>query len=225
MKGSASISVYEMTPSPSRLAALKYPANAGVLHTAVELGGRVGIRPRRSVTAVTHGLPWGGQYRLHTRHSRDEEMEAFVYKCLKSLSQEPGWPVVFLLLETGHASGGRPWLLRYNRGRMRRKNTRLSRIASSAFLLVCLVPGARALDAIVLDVRELSVDGVPIEGASARLELLSDQTTRMTLTARSATLPDPIGKITNIELACDAPGDCRAALRLRYSDAHGRGRA
>ena len=88
---------------------------------------------------------------------------------------------------------------------MRRKNTRLASIASSAFLLVCLVPGARAVDAIVLEVRELSVAGVPIEGASARLELLSDQKTRMTLTARSATLPDPIGRITNIELACDAP--------------------
>ena len=88
---------------------------------------------------------------------------------------------------------------------MRRKNNRLANFASNTFLLVCLVPGARAVDAIVLEVRELSVAGVPIEGASARLDLLSDQKTRMTLTARGAALPDPIGRITNIELACDAP--------------------
>jgi len=88
---------------------------------------------------------------------------------------------------------------------MRRKNIRLASIASSAFLLVCLAPGARAVDAIVLEVRELSVDGVPFEGASARLELLSDQKTRVTVTARSATLPDPIGRVTDIEFACDSP--------------------
>jgi hypothetical protein len=88
---------------------------------------------------------------------------------------------------------------------MRRKNTRLASIAANAILLVCLAPGARAVDAIVLEVRELSVDGVPFEGASARLELLSDQKTRVTLTARSANLPDPIGRVTDIELACDAP--------------------
>ncbi len=148
-----------------------------------------------------------------------------MYKCLKSLSQEPGWPVVFLLLETGHASGGRPWLLRYNRGRMRRKNTRLASIASSAFLLVCLVPGARALDAIVLEVRELSVAGVPIEGASARLELLSDQTTRMTLAARERHPARPHWQDHQHRACVRCPGDCRAALRLRYRDAHGRGRA
>src|SRR5436190_16404425 len=56
-------------------------------------------------------------------------------------------------------------LLRYNRGRMRRKNTRLAGIAANAILLVCLAPGARAVVAIVLEVRELIVDGVPFEGA------------------------------------------------------------
>jgi hypothetical protein len=88
---------------------------------------------------------------------------------------------------------------------MRRKNTRLASIGSTALLLVCLAKGAWAVDAIVLEVRELSVAGVPLEGASARLDLLSDQKTHLTLVARSATLPDPIGKISNLELACDAP--------------------
>jgi hypothetical protein len=87
---------------------------------------------------------------------------------------------------------------------MRRKNTRLAVIGLNA-LLACLAAGARAVDAIVLEVRELSVAGVPFEGASARLDLLSDQKTRVTLVARGATLPDPIGKLTDLSLVCDAP--------------------
>lgn len=76
---------------------------------------------------------------------------------------------------------------------------------TAAFLLVCLAPTARAVDAIVLEVRELSVAGVPVEGASARLDVLSAEKTRVTLTARAATLPDPMGKISNLELVCEAP--------------------
>jgi hypothetical protein len=88
---------------------------------------------------------------------------------------------------------------------MKREHTRPAALALSAILLVCLAPGARALDAIVLEVRELSVAGVPMEGASARLDLLSDQTPRVTLAARSATLPEPIGRISDLELNCDSP--------------------
>ena len=88
---------------------------------------------------------------------------------------------------------------------MKCRNTRFTNLALTAFLLVCQAEGAWALDAIVLEVRELSIAGVPMEGASARLDLLSDQQTRLTLVARSATLPDPIGKITDLALACDTP--------------------
>ena len=70
---------------------------------------------------------------------------------------------------------------------------------------MCLAPAAQAVDAIVLEVRELSIAGIPVEGASARLDVLSDEKTRVTLTARAATLPDPMGRITDIELTCDAP--------------------
>jgi hypothetical protein len=88
---------------------------------------------------------------------------------------------------------------------MRLKYTRLTGIALHALLLASLAPDARALDAIVLEVRELSVAGVPFEGASARLDVLSDQKTRVTLLARGVSLPDPIGRITDFALACDAP--------------------
>ena len=59
-----------------------------------------------------------------------------------------------------------------------------------------LAPAAHAVDAIVLEVGELRVAGIPVEAASARLDLLSDKQTRVTLKARAATLPDPVGKLT-----------------------------
>ncbi len=64
---------------------------------------------------------------------------------------------------------------------------------------------AHALDAIVLEVRELTVGGVPIEGASVRLDLVSDAHTRLTVGARTASLPDPVGRLTGIALECTAP--------------------
>ena len=70
-------------------------------------------------------------------------------------------------------------------------------------MLVCLAPGAQAVDAIVLEVRELRVAGIPVEGASARLDLLSDQTDSRDAHARGATLPDPMAGSRNIELVCE----------------------
>ena len=78
-------------------------------------------------------------------------------------------------------------------------------LSGVALLLLCAAPASRALDAIVLEVRELTVAGIPIEDASARLDVLSDLQTRLTLTARAATLPDPAGKLSNVVLVCDAP--------------------
>jgi hypothetical protein len=74
-----------------------------------------------------------------------------------------------------------------------------------ALILLGLAPSSRALDSIVLEVRELTVAGIPVEGASARLDVLSDRQTRLTLTARRATLPEPAGKLSDIALVCDAP--------------------
>src|SRR5689334_13712223 len=73
-------------------------------------------------------------------------------------------------------------------------------------LLLGLAPSAQALDAIVLEVGEMRVAGIPVEGASARLDLLSDQQTRVTITARAATLPDPVNKLSDLAYVCTSPG-------------------
>jgi hypothetical protein len=88
---------------------------------------------------------------------------------------------------------------------MRRKKIRSARPLAFALLSVCIAPTVRAIDAIVLEVRELTIAGIPVEGASARLDVSSAGKTRATITARAATLPDPLGRISNLELVCDAP--------------------
>jgi hypothetical protein len=78
-------------------------------------------------------------------------------------------------------------------------------VAAAAALLLNFASAAHALDAIVLEVRELTVGGIPVSGASVRLDLLSDKQTRPTVTARAATLPDPMGKISDFSLVCERP--------------------
>jgi hypothetical protein len=69
--------------------------------------------------------------------------------------------------------------------------------------LLC-APAAHAIDAIVLEVRELSIAGTPFEAASARLDLATDQP-RLTLKARGVTLPEPAGKFSDLALLCERP--------------------
>jgi hypothetical protein len=76
---------------------------------------------------------------------------------------------------------------------------------AALLLLFGLAPAAHAVDAIVLEVGELRVAGIPVEAASARLDLLSDKQTRVTIKARTATLPDPTGKLSDLELVCTSP--------------------
>jgi hypothetical protein len=79
---------------------------------------------------------------------------------------------------------------------------------SALLLLMCssLWPsGARAVDAIVFEVKELSVAGIPVQAASVRLDVLDEKQTRLTVTAAAATLPDPVGKLTGLTLVCAAP--------------------
>lgn len=64
---------------------------------------------------------------------------------------------------------------------------------------------AHAIDAIEFEVREVSIAGIPVTGASVRLDLLPGDKTRARVTAREALLPDPAGKFTNLSLACDRP--------------------
>jgi hypothetical protein len=66
-------------------------------------------------------------------------------------------------------------------------------------------PGARALDAVVLEVREISVAGVTVHDGSARLDLLGDERTRLTLKAGEALLPDPAGRFADVQLLCPQP--------------------
>jgi hypothetical protein len=79
----------------------------------------------------------------------------------------------------------------------------LARWLACAAVLTVHAP-AHAIDAIVLEVRELSIAGTPFDGASARLDLSND-TPRVTLTARGATLPDPMGKFSDLALHCERP--------------------
>ena len=77
--------------------------------------------------------------------------------------------------------------------------------AGIALLLVLIAPAAQAIDSIVLEVRELTVAGIPMKGGSARLDLVSDQQTRVTLKARELQLPGPAGTFSNFVLVCDRP--------------------
>jgi hypothetical protein len=71
--------------------------------------------------------------------------------------------------------------------------------------LIALAPEVHAVDAIVLEVGELRVAGIPVEAASARLDLIDDKQTRVTIKARAATLPDPVGKLSDLALVCTSP--------------------
>jgi hypothetical protein len=74
-----------------------------------------------------------------------------------------------------------------------------------AACLLLAAPAAHALDAIVLEAREVTVEGIAVEAASVRLDVLSDKQTRLTVQAGAATLPDPAGRLTNVTLVCDTP--------------------
>jgi hypothetical protein len=80
-----------------------------------------------------------------------------------------------------------------------------SKSIAALFLLWITTHTARAVDAIVLEVREISVAGVAVQDASVRLDLPGHEKTRLTVAARSAKLPDPVGILSALSLVCDAP--------------------
>lgn len=84
-------------------------------------------------------------------------------------------------------------------------NHRRGSLAAIGLLLAHFAPAAHAVDSILLEVREVTIAGMPIQGASARLDLPGGEQTRVTVTAREVTLPDPAGKFTNLSLVCDRP--------------------
>jgi hypothetical protein len=81
----------------------------------------------------------------------------------------------------------------------------LLRHAAPWVALWMLAPAAGAIDTIVLEVRELTIAGIPVEAASVRLDVLSEEKTQLTVRARGATLADPVGKLTELALVCFEP--------------------
>jgi len=49
------------------------------------------------------------------------------------------------------------------------------------------------------------VAGIAVQGASVRLDLLSDKQTRLVVRAAAAQLPAPVGRLTQVTLVCDTP--------------------
>lgn len=74
-----------------------------------------------------------------------------------------------------------------------------------ASLFACMTPAAHALDAIVLEVRELTIAGIPAKNVSVRLDVLSDKQTRAVVRAHSAELPAPAGRFTDLLFECAEP--------------------
>ena len=87
----------------------------------------------------------------------------------------------------------------------RSRRPRSGKPGAALLLLSALAPAAQAVDAIVLEVGELRVDGIPVDAASVRLDLLDDSRTRVTITASAVTLADPVGKLSDLTLVCTSP--------------------
>jgi hypothetical protein len=75
----------------------------------------------------------------------------------------------------------------------------------TALALLCLAPASRALDAVVIEVRQVEIAGMVVQDATARLDLLDDKNTRITLKAAGATLPAPIGRLSDLQMLCTRP--------------------
>ena len=88
---------------------------------------------------------------------------------------------------------------------MTRCTNHCARTLAAIALLSTFFRPAQALDAIVLEVRELTVAGVPVSGASVRLDLLSDDQARLTMKARELKLAAPAGSFSDVALTCDHP--------------------
>ena len=83
----------------------------------------------------------------------------------------------------------------------RRPNHRRNTLAGLAALL--LAPAVQAIDAIELEVREITVAGLEVSGTRVRLDLVSDERTRLTMRARQVTLPEPAGKFSDFAWVCE----------------------
>src|SRR4051812_48243687 len=73
-----------------------------------------------------------------------------------------------------------------------------------AVVCVLLALPARAVDGIVLEVRELTVAGIPVKDLNARLDVLDEKHTRVTLGARMLEIAK-VGKFENVAFTCVDP--------------------
>lgn len=72
----------------------------------------------------------------------------------------------------------------------------------------CLFGGATiasATDAIVIEVGAIRSGGIVVRDVAVRLDLVSDTKLQAEVRAARATLPDPIGTLTNVRLTCAGP--------------------
>jgi len=88
---------------------------------------------------------------------------------------------------------------------MRHPDHRSPHLPGVVLLVASLAPAAHAVDAIVLEVREETIAGMPVSDVSTRLDVLSDKQTRVTLRARSVELPAPAGRFTDLKFDCGEP--------------------
>jgi hypothetical protein len=79
------------------------------------------------------------------------------------------------------------------------------KVIAAALLASIACPAAWAVDAIVFEAREISVAGVAVQDASVRLDVIDEAKTRLTVSARSAVLPDPVGTLSSLALVCEEP--------------------
>jgi hypothetical protein len=77
--------------------------------------------------------------------------------------------------------------------------------ACAALALACLSPASRALDAVVLEVRQVEIGGMVVQNARVRLDVLDEKNTRLTLKAAGAALPEPVGRLTELQWLCTRP--------------------
>ncbi len=84
-------------------------------------------------------------------------------------------------------------------------------------------PSAWAVDAIVLEVREMSMAGIPVNDAAVRLELLDQTRTRLTVSAAEAMVADPVGRLTSLALVCESPVIAEPRFACDHGKLTGRG--
>jgi len=103
----------------------------------------------------------------------------------------------------------------------------LALLCLPGLLLVEVLPGL-AFNTTVLDLGELEGEGWSAAGLQLQINLLDDGHAHILLQAQTALLPEPLGKLSDLQLECSAAEltaarlDCRDGLLRLQSGQHGR---